>query len=62
MDLNLSSLGTLVPAATCYVFYATKNQIYRFDIDDMAFASTQIWYHTQTHTGHRGTNRLAHMY
>ena len=64
MDLTLSSLGTLVAAAPCCVFYATKCQVYwRFDMDDINFASTLIWYHTyrQTHTGYTGTNRLKHI-
>ena len=39
MDLNLSSLGTLVPAAPCSVFYA-----------EILSASTLICYHTQTNT------------
>ena len=43
MDLDLSSLGTLIWAAPCYVFYATRHHIYqRLDIDDMVFASTLI--------------------
>ena len=41
------SLGTLVLAAPCCVFYATSNQIcWRFDTDDMVFASGLIWHQT----------------
>ena len=50
----MSSLGTLIPEAPCYVIYATRHQVYcRFDTD-MAFPSTLIWYHTQkqTHNTH----------
>ena len=40
--------GSFVPAAPCCVFYATWNQIYwRLDMNDMVFASTQIWCQTQ---------------
>ena len=51
-DLHLSSLGTLLPEAPCYAFYATRNQVYcRSDTDHMAFAGTLIWYYsTQTNT------------
>ena len=43
MDLNLLSLGTLVPAAPCCGFYTKVNQICtRFDTDDTVFASTQV--------------------
>ena len=57
MDLDLSSLGTLIWAAPCYVFYATRHHIYqRLDIDDMVFASTLIWYHT-----HRQAHSPAHI-
>ena len=46
-DLHLLSLGTILPEAPWYVFYATRCQVYcRFDTDDMAFASTLILYHT----------------
>ena len=59
MDLHLLSLGTLVPAVPCCVFY-TRHQVYqRFDRDDMVFASTAIWYHPQRQIG---TNRLVHIY
>ena len=55
-DLHLSSLGTLLPEAPCYAFYATRNQIYcRSDTDHMAFAGTLIWYystHKQMHAHH----------
>ena len=61
MDLYLLSLSTLLPEASCYVFGATKHQMYRrFDTDDMTFASILIWFHThkQIHTQNTGTNRL----
>ena len=42
-DLHLSSLGTLVQEALCYVFYATRRQVYfKFGTDDMTFARTLI--------------------
>ena len=48
-NLNLLSLGALV--ALCYVVYATWHQIFwRFDLDDVVFASNLICYHTHTHT------------
>ena len=54
MELNfraLTSLGTLVPSAPSYIFYAASNQIYwRFDTDDMVLTSTFIWHHTYKHT------------
>ena len=51
MDLHLLSLVILVPLALCYVFYPIRHQVYcSFDTNDMAFASTLIWYHTQTNT------------
>ena len=51
MDLNLSSFGTLAPAAPCYAFYAIRHHIYcRFDTDDMVFAITLICYHAHKHT------------
>ena len=59
------SLGTLVLTAPCCVFYATRNQIYwRFDTDDMVFASALIWHqtHRQKQIRHTGTNRLTHTY
>ena len=49
MDLNLSSLRSLVPAAPCWVFHATWHQIYGwFDTDDMFFANALIT-HTDKH-------------
>ena len=51
MDLLLLSLGTLLPEAPCYVFYATMHQVYcRFDTDGMAFSGILILYKTHTHT------------
>ena len=43
----------------------TKHQVYcRLDRDDMAFASTLIWYHTykKINTPRTGTNRLTQKY
>ena len=45
IDLNLLSLGTIVPVAPCYVFYATRHQIcWGFDPNDMDLTSIMIWY------------------
>ena len=49
------AFSTFVSETPCYVFYATRRQVYcRFDTDDIAFASTLIWHHTQEqiHTQH----------
>ena len=47
-------LGTLVPEAPCCVFFVIRHRIYwRFDIDDMVFANTLIWYHTRTNAQDR---------
>ena len=54
MDLNLLSLGTLVPAARCFVFYLLRHQIYwRFGTNDTVFGSSIICYctHRLAHTG-----------
>ena len=62
---TLSSLGSLISESPCYVFYVTKYQVYcRLDRDDMAFASTLIWYHTykKINTPRTGTNRLTQKY
>ena len=62
---TLSSLGFLISESPCYVFYVTKYQVYcRLDRDDMAFASTLIWYHTykKINTPRTGTNRLTQKY
>ena len=56
MNLNLLSLGTLVAAAPCCVFNATRHEIYwRLHMDDRVFANTLIWYYCQrnTHMTHR---------
>ena len=55
----MSSLGTLAPEASCYVFYGTMCQVYcRFDTDDMAFASALIWYYTHTFTCSTQTDQV----
>ena len=57
-DLKLLSLGTLVLAAPCSIFYITRDQIYwSFDTDEMVFATTLIWYHLHRKT-HAGYTRL----
>ena len=64
MDLNLSSLGTLVPAAPCFVFYLLRHQIYwRFGTDDMVFWFYNLLLHTQknTHRAHKD-HRLTRRY
>ena len=48
MDPRISSLGTLVvPERPCCVFYATRRQLYFWQIT-WIFAWTLIWYHTHT--------------
>ena len=48
MDLNLWSLGTLVLAVTCCVFYTTRHQFYRrFVTDDLVFASSLVFASTR---------------
>ena len=45
MDLNLPSLGNLEPEPYCGLFYVTRFPIYwRFETNDMVFASTLTWY------------------
>ena len=45
MDLNFSSLGTVIPAATCCVLYVTGHQIsWSSDRDDMVFAILRTWF------------------
>ena len=40
----------LIPEAPCYVFYATRRQVYCwFDTEDMTIASKLIWYYTHKH-------------
>ena len=68
MDLNLLSVQYqhwhTVPAAFCCEFDATMHQIYwRFDADNIVFASTLDITHKQTQdTQGPRTNRLAHTY
>ena len=65
MDLNFLSLGTLVIAAPCCVFYATMYWIYcRFDTDGIVFAIILIWCHKhrQIHIEHTGTNIFTQTY
>ena len=61
MDLNLLSLATLVLAALCCLFYATRDQMHWiFEIYSIVSANTLIWYHKQanTHTWHTWSNTL----
>ena len=59
MDLQMSSLGTLVPEGPWYVFHATRDQVYWGPKHDVVF----YWYsdfvtthtNTQTHTAHSGS-------
>ena len=63
MDLNLLSFGSLVLVAPCCVFYATRQQTYRyrrFNTDNSVFASPQTWYHT--HRIHRGQYTYMQIY
>ena len=58
MELNLSQLSTLVPAAPCCVLCYNTSNLLRFDTSNL------IWNHThrQTDTGNTGTDRLTHTY
>ena len=69
MEVNFLSLGTLVLAAPCCAFHATKYQIYWLETDDRVFTNwfdmvTQIWYHThrQSYKWHKRSYRLTHAY
>ena len=64
MDLNLSSFGTLVPVAPCSVFYELGLK-FTERLTWMTWFSLVLLVditHRQTHTGHKGTNRLTHKY
>ena len=50
MDLHMSSLATLVPEWPCCVFYATMCQGVEVWHIIWFFASTLIWYQTNTET------------
>ena len=52
MDLNMSSLCTLVPEGPWCVFCATRSQVYWVLTDNMIFTGTLSWYYTQKHTQH----------
>ena len=57
MDLNLLSVGRLVPEALCCMLYATRHHVYiMFDADDMVFVVTDLLSHTHsqrnTHSSH----------
>ena len=64
MDLNLSSLGTLLPAAPCCVLCNKESNLLKVWHGWMVFASTLIWYrtHRKTHTKHTRTDRLQQIY
>ena len=52
MDLDMTSLGTLVPQAPFGVF-CHKMSVYWGLTHDMFFASTLIWYDTNKDTQHK---------
>ena len=68
MDLQMPSVGTLVPEGPWCVFYATRRQVCRALTHNVAFC----WYrdlishtthkHTQTHTAHSGASRCTRPY
>ena len=66
MVLYMSCFGTLVPERPCYMFDATRNQVYWGLTHNVIFSGTMIWYHkhiyTQRYTAHSGANRLTHPY
>ena len=59
MDLQISSLGTLVPKGPWCVFYATRRQVY-WGLTHMFFTGTLIWYYTHTHTHTTHTHTHTH--
>ena len=61
MDLQVLSLGNLVPDEPCCVFYATECHVYWDLTHNEVFPSTLIWYHTKTHSTIR-VNRLTDPY
>ena len=65
MDLILLSLGTLVLAALCCMFYERRHQIYWLTVwQMMCFSYNLIGYHTHKdkHTEDTGTNRLTNTF
>ena len=51
MELDWSSVSTLVLEVLCCLVYAWRYQVcWRFYIEDMGFASTMVWYQTHTNT------------
>ena len=57
MDLHMSNLGTLVPEGPCYVFYATRCQVY-WGLWHMFFC----WYSDLiSHTSHINTYTQTHI-
>ena len=66
MDLQMSSLSTLVPEGPWCVFYLTRCQVYQGLANNMVF----YWYsdlisphtNTQTHTVHSGASRQTDPY
>ena len=50
MDLHMSSLVTLAPEGTWYVFYATRHQVYGGLKYNVVFTGTLIWYHRHIST------------
>ena len=63
IDLHTSSLGTLVQEGPCFVFYATRHQVYWGLTHNMVFdLYLDLKSHTRTNkdTPHAGINRLTH--
>ena len=50
MVLYMSCFGTLVPERPCYMFDATRNQVYWSLTHNVIFSGTLIWYHKHIYT------------
>ena len=63
MDLNLSSLDILAPAAPCCVLCNKASNLLKFSTDNMVFDSTDTIPYTLTkiHRTHTMTKRLTHI-
>ena len=62
MDLQMPSVGTLVPEGPWCVFYATRRQVY-WGLTKCGFLLV-LWfcYHIHKHTTHSGASRLTRPY
>ena len=60
-DLQMSSLGTLVPEGPWCMFYARRHHVCQGLIHNVVFYRTLIWYHTHKHTAYSGASRLTHL-